>query len=145
MENTDKRLAEAVTLLGQGSTQYVFGHPAPEILETFPSPQSNPYQVELVSKEFTSLCPKTSQPDFADIYIQYVPKEKCVETKSLKMYLFSYRDHGAFMESITNRIAEDLVKLLEPRSLRVVSEFHARGGITTTVVVNYAEGVGFAV
>lgn len=139
----DKLLAEALTLLGKGNTQYVFNQPTPELLETFPSPKEHPYQVELVSKEFTSLCPKTAQPDFADISILYTPKEKCVETKSLKLYLFSYRNYGAFMEAITNRIAEDLVRAMQPRQLRVVSEFHARGGITTLVVVNYEEGKGF--
>ena len=84
--------------------------------------------------EFTCLCPKTGQPDFATLYLEYVPDAKCVELKSLKLYIWSYRDEGAFHEAVTNRILDDLVQATKPRFMRLTAEFYVRGGIYTTVV-----------
>jgi 7-cyano-7-deazaguanine reductase len=87
--------------------------------------------------EFTCLCPKTGQPDFATLYLDYIPDRKCVELKSLKLYVWSFRNEGAFHEAVTNRVGDDLVKLLAPRLLRLVARFFVRGGITTSVVVEH--------
>ena len=107
-------------------------------LETFPNPNpERDYEIRFDCPEFTCLCPKTGQPDFATIRIQYVPNELCVELKSLKLYLWSYRDEGAFHEAVTNRIADDLIALLAPRRLRVEGEFWVRGGIQTVVEVQH--------
>jgi 7-cyano-7-deazaguanine reductase len=103
-------------------------------LETFPNP--NPrreYEIEIVQPEFTSLCPKTGHPDFGTIRIVYAPDRKCVELKSLKLWLQTYRDKGIFYEAATNEILDVLVKAVEPRRMTVSGEFTARGGITTTV------------
>jgi 7-cyano-7-deazaguanine reductase len=103
-------------------------------LETFPNPKpGRDYHIAFDCPEFTCLCPMTGQPDFATIEIDYVPDERCVELKSLKLYLWSYREEGAFHEAVTNRILDDLVAALAPRSIRVVGRFKVRGGITTTV------------
>ena len=88
--------------------------------------------------EFTCLCPLTGQPDFADIQIEYVPDQLCIELKSLKLYLWSYRDEGAFHEAVTNKILDDLVAAVSPRSLKVTGSFRVRGGITTDIIVTYA-------
>lgn len=87
--------------------------------------------------EFTCLCPKTGQPDFATLHLEYVPDSKCVELKSLKLYIWSYRDEGAFHEAVTNRILDDLVQTMEPRFIRLTAEFNVRGGIYTTVVAEH--------
>lgn len=87
--------------------------------------------------EFTCLCPKTGQPDFATLFLEYVPDESCVELKSLKLYVWSYRNEGAFHEAVTNRIVDDLVRLMRPRFLRLSAEFNVRGGIYTTVVAEH--------
>ena len=87
--------------------------------------------------EFTCVCPMTGQPDFATLRLEYVPDRKCVELKSLKLYVWSYRDEGAFHEAVTNRIADDLVRALQPRYLRLEGDFNVRGGIHTTVVVEH--------
>ena len=87
--------------------------------------------------EFTCLCPKTGQPDFATLHLEYVPDSKCVELKSLKLYIWSYRDEGAFHEAVTNRILDDLVQALQPKSLTVVGDFNVRGGIHTTIRAEY--------
>ncbi len=106
-------------------------------LESFPNPRrGRDYVIHFECPEFTCLCPMTGQPDFATILIEYVPAELCVELKSLKLYLWSYRDEGAFHEAVTNQIADDLVATLAPRKLVVTSRFLVRGGITTTVTVN---------
>jgi 7-cyano-7-deazaguanine reductase len=103
-------------------------------LETFPNPHPDrDYIIEITAPEFTCLCPKTGQPDFATIRIHYVPDRLCVELKSLKLYLWSFRDVGAFHERVTNDICSDLASLLSPRRLVVVGEFRVRGGITTKV------------
>jgi 7-cyano-7-deazaguanine reductase len=87
--------------------------------------------------EFTCLCPKTGQPDFATLHLEYVPDAKCVELKSLKLYVWSYRDEGAFHEAVTNRILDDLVQSMRPRFIRLTAEFNVRGGIYTTVVAEH--------
>jgi len=87
--------------------------------------------------EFTCLCPKTGQPDFATLNLEYVPHLKCVELKSLKLYVWSFRNEGAFHEAVTNRIADDLVRLMQPRFLRLTADFNVRGGIFTTVVAEH--------
>jgi 7-cyano-7-deazaguanine reductase len=107
-------------------------------LETFPNPNpERDYEIHFECPEFTCLCPKTGQPDFAVIRIEYVPDRLCVELKSLKLYLWSYRDEGAFHEAVTNRIADDLIAALAPRRLTVTGGFLVRGGIKTDVVVRH--------
>ncbi len=104
------------------------------VLETFPNqyPQRD-YEIRIVCPEFTSVCPKTGQPDFGTLTITYVPEGKCVELKSLKFYLQQYRNEGIFYENVTNRILDDLVAVLQPRRMTLVAAFTPRGGITTTV------------
>src|SRR6266566_3013132 len=103
-------------------------------LETFPNPRpGRDYEINMECPEFTCVCPRTGQPDFATIRIEYVPAELCVELKSLKLYLWSYRNEGAFHEAVTNRILDDIAGAVHPRRLKVVGEFAVRGGITTTV------------
>lgn len=110
-------------------------------LETFPNPSpERDYEIRFDCPEFTCLCPKTGQPDFATIRIRYVPDERCVELKSLKLYLWSFRDEGAFHEAVTNRILDDLVAALAPRRLTVVGDFWVRGGIHTVVEAEYGVG-----
>jgi 7-cyano-7-deazaguanine reductase len=87
--------------------------------------------------EFTCLCPKTRQPDFATLFLEYVPDAKCVELKSLKLYIWSYRNEGAFHEAVTNKILDDLVQLMKPRFARLTAEFNVRGGIYTSVVAEH--------
>ena len=115
--------------------------PAPHdksALDTFPNPHPDrDYEIEFECPEFTCVCPKTGQPDFATIYIEYVPDQLCVELKSLKLYLWSFRSVGGFHEKVTNDIFADLVELLSPRRLMVRSEFMVRGGITTCVTVQH--------
>jgi 7-cyano-7-deazaguanine reductase len=109
-------------------------------LETFenPSPKRD-YQISFECAEFTCLCPRTGQPDFATIRIRYVPDRLCVELKSLKLYLWSYRNEGAFHEKVTNGICDDLVAALSPRALEVVGDFNIRGGIHTVVAVRHGD------
>jgi 7-cyano-7-deazaguanine reductase len=105
-------------------------------LETFPNPsRATDYTIRMTLPEFTCLCPKTGQPDFATFELEYVPDELCVELKSLKLYLWSFRDRGAFHEAVTNQIADDLAGACAPRFLRLAGKFNVRGGIYTTVVV----------
>jgi 7-cyano-7-deazaguanine reductase len=107
-------------------------------LETFPNPApESDYTIRIDVPEFTCLCPKTGQPDFAEILIEYVPDERCIELKSLKLYMWSYRDEGAFHEAVTNRIIADLAGRLDPRFMRITAQFNVRGGIYTTVVVEH--------
>lgn len=105
-----------------------------DLLETFENqfPQRD-YEIEIVCPEFTSVCPKTGQPDFATLTFTYTPDQVCVELKSLKMYLQSYRNDGIFYEHVTNTILDDLVNLVKPRQMKLVAAFTARGGITTNV------------
>jgi 7-cyano-7-deazaguanine reductase len=107
-------------------------------LETFPNPHpERDYTLHIRVPEFTCLCPKTGQPDFGIINIAYVPDEHCVELKSLKLYMWSFRDEGAFHERVTNDMLDDLVRALQPRFMRVTAEFNVRGGIYTTVVAEH--------
>ncbi|WP_244073741.1 preQ(1) synthase [Nitrosomonas sp. PY1] len=107
-------------------------------LEAFDNPYTKrDYQIHMEIPEFTCLCPKTGQPDFAKLVLDYIPDKKCVELKSLKLYMWSYRDQGAFHEAVTNKIMDDLVALLKPRYLRLISRFYVRGGIFTDVSVEY--------
>ena len=115
-----------------------FEAPSVEQLETFPNPNpERDYEIAFEAPEFTCLCPMTGQPDFATIRIRYVPDAKCVELKSLKLYLWSYRNDGAFHEAVTNRIADDLIAALAPRHLYVEGDFYIRGGIRTVVKIDH--------
>ncbi len=110
-------------------------------LETFPNPHpERDYLIRFECPEFTCVCPRTGQPDFATIRIRYVPDRLCVELKSLKLYLWSYRNEGAFHEAVTNRILDDLVRATEPRAIEVLGDFGVRGGIHTTVTVRHPTG-----
>ncbi|MGD9341674.1 MAG: preQ(1) synthase [Chromatiales bacterium] len=107
-------------------------------LETFENPNPDTdYTVRISIPEFTCLCPKTGQPDFATLEIEYVPDSRCVELKSLKIYVWAYRNLGAFHEAVTNQIRDDLAELLDPRFLRLTAEFNVRGGIYTSVVAEH--------
>jgi 7-cyano-7-deazaguanine reductase len=114
--------------------------PSRSILETFanPNPRSD-YTIRIRIPEFTCLCPKTGQPDFATLHLEYVPDALCVELKSLKLYVWSYRNVGAFHEAVTNRMLADLVGILAPRYFRLTAEFNVRGGIYTTVVCEHRQ------
>lgn len=104
-------------------------------LATFPNPQPRrDYRIHMEIPEFTCLCPKTGQPDFATLHLDYVPDRLCVELKSLKLYIGSYRDQGAFHEAVTNRMLDDLARATRPRFMRLTAKFYVRGGIFTTVV-----------
>ncbi len=107
-------------------------------LETFenPAPERD-YTIRIHLPEFTCLCPKTGQPDFATLDLEYVPEKSCIELKSLKMYIWSFRDEGAFHEAVTNEILSDLVKACDPRFMRLTAEFNVRGGVYTTVVAEH--------
>ncbi len=110
------------------------------ILDTFPNPKpERPYQIVFDVPEFTCVCPKTGQPDFATIKIRYVPDRLCVELKSLKLYFCSFRDVGAFHEAVTNQILDDLTALMAPRFLEVEGVFNVRGGIYTSIKVRHGE------
>ena len=107
-------------------------------LDSFPNPApERDYEIAFDCPEFTCVCPKTGQPDFAHIAIVYVPDELCVELKSLKLYLWSFRDEGCFHEAVTNRILDDLVKAISPRYMQVTGDFYVRGGIATKVRVEH--------
>jgi 7-cyano-7-deazaguanine reductase len=113
---------------------------ASKALDTFPSPnEGRDFAIHMRIPEFTCLCPKTGQPDFATLFLDYIPDRKCVELKSLKLYIWSFRDEGAFHEAVTNRILEDLVAALDPRFMRLTARFYVRGGIFTTVVAEHAK------
>ena len=130
-KNTKKNDLAGLTLLGK---------PAKPVrkLETFPNHNDKrDYVITLQTEEFTCVCPKTSQPDFARIKIQYIPDKKIIESKSLKLYLWSFRNEGVFHEHVTNIILDDLVAALQPRWCKVVAEFAARGGIGITVDAEY--------
>ena len=107
-------------------------------LETFPNPVINrDYQIHMEIPEFTCLCPKTGQPDFATLILDYIPDKKCIELKSLKLYIWSYRDKGVFHEAVTNKILDDLAAALKPRYMRLTARFYVRGGIFTNVTVDH--------
>lgn len=137
-DKSDSSMAD-ITLLGNKNVKYQFEY-APEVLETFDNKHPDrDYWVKFNCPEFTSLCPITGQPDFATIYISYVPDIKMVESKSLKLYLFSFRNHGDFHEDVVNIIMKDLVKLMEPRYLEVWGKFLPRGGISIDPYTNYGK------
>jgi len=107
-------------------------------LETFPNPNiDRDYKINITLPEFTCLCPKTGQPDFAKIFLEYIPDKECVELKSLKMYVWSYRDEGAFHEAVTNMILDDLVSATKPKFMKIKAVFNVRGGVYTTVTCDY--------
>lgn len=131
---------KGVTKLGT-PTDYVFHKPHFDMLETFPNPTERDYIITHETDEFTSLCPKTKAPDFGVIYIEYVPDEVCVESKSLKLYLFAYRNEGSFMEATINKIYSDLKEVLSPKRLKVAGTFKPRGGIETVVIIDSSEDI----
>ena len=133
-----ERENEDLTLLG-GKTVYLQDY-APEVLETFVNKHpDNDYWVRFNCPEFTSLCPITGQPDFAVIEIDYIPDEKMVESKSLKLYLFSFRNHGAFHEDCVNIIMKDLIRLMDPKYIEVTGIFTPRGGISIHPYANFGK------
>jgi 7-cyano-7-deazaguanine reductase len=129
---TKRKKSEGFTLLGKSEARLP-SSPAEARLETFPNPARRHYRVRFETADFTSLCPVTGQVDFAQITIEYVPDAQCVESKSLKFYLASYRNERAFNEAVTNRILDDFVRACSPREAVVTAEFSARGGIALTV------------
>ena len=134
----EKEELQGVTLLGNQKTKYPQDY-APEMLETFINKHQDHYFVKFNCPEFTSLCPMTGQPDFATIYISYVPDVKMVESKSLKLYLFSFRNHGDFHEDCVNIIMKDLIKLMDPKYIEVWGKFTPRGGISIDPYTNYGK------
>lgn len=137
MSGRSKEETNGITLLGNQGTKYPDDY-APEVLETFVNKhQENDYFVKFNCPEFTSLCPITDQPDFATITISYVPDVKMVESKSLKLYLFSFRNHGDFHEDCVNIIMKDLIRLMEPKYIEVWGKFTPRGGISIDPYCNY--------
>ena len=125
-----------LTLLGGGPLQQL-SSPEEAVLETFESPSKRDYEVTFSTQEFTSHCPVTGQPDFAEIIIRYTPDRRCIESKSLKQYLGAYRNQAVFAEGITNRILDDLVRAISPRRAMVVGDFFPRGGIGIRVEATY--------
>ena len=112
--------------------------PASKKLDTFANPApGRDYLIRMQIPEFTCLCPMTGQPDFATLYLDYIPDRRCVELKSIKLYVWSYRDEGAFHEAVTNRILDDIVKAISPRFARLTARFYVRGGIFTSVVAEH--------
>ena len=137
VKRTPKRKYAGLTLLGNSQAAFP-NSPERATLETFPNPFSKrDYSIRIDSPEFTSLCPVTGQPDFAEIYIEYIPDQKCVETKSLKLYLSSYRNVPSFNEEVINRILDDLVAACRPRRMRVEGKFVSRGGLALTVIAEH--------
>ena len=134
-EADDKR--EGLTLLGQSKTEYP-NSPDTATLEAFENRYADrDYWVEFDCPEFTALCPMTGQPDFGHITVSYIPDKLCVESKSLKLYIFSFRNHGSFHEEVVNRILDDVVKTIQPRIATVKGVFNPRGGIAITAEANY--------
>ena len=139
MSGRTKEEAEGLSLLGNKKTVYSSDY-APEVLETFVNKHpDNDYFVKFNCPEFTSLCPITGQPDFAAIYISYVPGQRMVESKSLKLYLFSFRNHGDFHEDCVNKIMKDLIRLMDPKYIEVRGRFLPRGGISIDPWCNYGK------
>lgn len=123
------------------SSQSLGGKPTAQptkTLETFENPnKERDFHIHMQIPEFTCLCPKTGQPDFATLYLDYIPDERCVELKSLKLYMWSFRDEGCFHEAVTNQILDDLVKATQPRFMRLTAKFYVRGGIFTNVAAEH--------
>ena len=138
-KNDGTRSDEGLQNLGNKDTKYAMDY-APEVLETFDNKHPDrDYFVKFNCPEFTSLCPITSQPDFATIYISYIPDKKMVESKSLKLYLFSFRNHGDFHEDCVNIIMKDLIRLMDPKYIEVWGKFTPRGGISIDPYCNYGK------
>ena len=137
MEGRTAEEKQGITLLGNQKTKYPDDY-APQMLETFINKhQDNDYFVKFNCPEFTSLCPITGQPDFATIYISYIPDVRMAESKSLKLYLYSFRNHGDFHEDCVNIIMKDLIKLMDPKYIEVWGKFTPRGGISIDPYCNY--------
>ncbi|HLS06562.1 MAG TPA: preQ(1) synthase [Bacillota bacterium] len=139
MPKKDSKKYEDITLLGNQEVPYSLSYD-PDVLESFPNeyPERD-YFVKFNCPEFTTMCPVTNQPDFATVYISYIPDQKMVESKSLKLYLFSFRNHGGFHEESMNTIMDDLIKLMEPRYIEVWGKFLPRGGISIDPYCNYGK------
>lgn len=138
MQRNDEEMQD-ITLLGNQQTEYHFNY-NPDVLETFDNKHvENDYWVKFNCPEFTTLCPKTRQPDFGAVYINYVPSLKMVESKSLKLYLFSFRNHGDFHEDCINIIMKDLIRLMDPKYIEVWGKFLPRGGISIDPYANYGK------
>ncbi|MDQ0298755.1 7-cyano-7-deazaguanine reductase [Salibacterium salarium] len=136
---SERKDVDELSHLGQEETSYTFEYD-PSLLETFNNNHPDrDYFVKFNCPEFTTLCPKTGQPDFATLYISYIPDERMVESKSLKLYLFSFRNHGGFHEDAINTIVDDLVELMAPRYLEVIGKFTPRGGISIDPYANYGQ------
>jgi 7-cyano-7-deazaguanine reductase len=135
---TKRSTSRRLTLLGRSQTKLP-SSPDEACLETFPNPARREYSIHFETDDFTSLCPVTGQADFARIDIDYVPDRVCVESKSLKFYLASYRNERAFNEAVTNRILDDFVRACSPRRAIVTAQFAARGGIALTVRAEYPD------
>jgi 7-cyano-7-deazaguanine reductase len=133
-----RKKTAGLTLLGKSEAKLP-SSPAEAQLETFPNPASRDYRIRFETADFTSLCPVTGQTDFAQITIEYVPGALCVESKSLKFYLASFRNERAFNEAVTNRILDDFVRACSPREAMVTAEFSARGGIALTVRAEFPD------
>jgi 7-cyano-7-deazaguanine reductase len=140
MSMSRSRKKQGITLLGRSSAR-IPTSPVEATLETFPNPARRNYRIHFETVDFTSLCPVTGQADFAKIEIDYIPNKLCVESKSLKFYLASYRNERAFNEVITNRILDDFVRACAPREATVTAAFHARGGIALTVRASFPDHV----
>ncbi|MGC9676049.1 preQ(1) synthase [Staphylococcus warneri] len=139
MAGRQKDEMENVTLLGNQNNTYAFDYD-PSVLETFENKhQDKDYFVKFNCPEFTSLCPITQQPDFATVYISYIPDVKMVESKALKLYLFSFRNHGDFHEDCMNIILKDLIELMDPKYIEVWGKFMPRGGISIDPYMNYGK------
>lgn len=139
MTGRDEETLQDLSLLGNQKTKYLDQY-SPEVLEPIDNLHSGrDYFVKFNCPEFTSLCPKTGQPDFATIYISYIPDKKIVESKSLKLYLFSFRNHGDFHEDCVNTIMDDLIKVLAPRYVEVWGKFTPRGGLSIDPYCNYGK------
>lgn len=117
-----------------------YSNPTPELLEVFDNPcKDRQYITEFVFSEFSSLCPKTGQPDFGVITVRYYPDQFCLETKALKIYMGAYRQHGSFMEAVTNKILDDLVTVCQPHAMHITAAFNRRGGTDITVTAEYSK------
>ncbi len=141
-EKTSTKSAKPLT--GKGSTAHLtkLGDKpttqASKVLEVFPNPAAHrDFLIHMQIPEFTCLCPKTGQPDFATLYLDYIPEKLCVELKSLKLYIWSFRDEGKFHEAVTNEILDDIVRATRPRFARLTAKFWVRGGVFTTVVAEH--------
>lgn len=128
-----------LSLLGSEHTSYEYDGPEATQLETFPNKTPDrDYLIKMEFPEFTSLCPKTGQPDFATIHLEYIAQEKCLESKSIKLYFFRYRGYGSFMETIVNKILDDFVEACSPKQMKVTGIFNPRGGLKIEVVAKYS-------